>query len=355
MTFRNDFWPNTTPLPSPLSVQQNFPIDPISSKAIERKRKQIEQILDGVDNRLLIIVGPCSIHNVESALEYADRLKKLKERVCATCFIAMRTYFEKPRTTLGWPGLIYDPNLDETCDIVAGILQSRKLLIELANRTIPTATEFLTPAAALYYGDLLSWGCIGARTVCSQPHRQLASSLPMPVGFKNSTDGNINNAIQAILTAREGHKFFALDQHGQLAAIESIGNPYGHLILRGGTTHTNYNADAVADAMQAMLEKRLKPRIMIDCSHDNSRKVAERQPAVFQDVIEQIINGNQSIIGAMIESNLEAGKTEQNTDPSYGLSITDSCIDWQTTEEMILWAHEKLSLQKGCGKWAQKL
>lgn len=351
MSSDTEFWSSLHPLPTAATLKASNPATASITQFQRHARHQIEQILDGVDHRHLLIVGPCSIHHSTATLEYARKLRALSARVASSMMIVMRTYFEKPRTQMGWQGMLYDPKIDGSNDIAFGLKQARELLCKIAELELPTATEFLNTCAPQYLGDLISWGCIGARTVTSQPHRQIASALPMPVGFKNSVDGSITAAVQAITTAKEAHTFLGTNENGLPCAIESVGNPYSHLILRGGQLQTNYHADTVADAMQALLESGLSPRMIIDCSHDNCRKVAERQPAVFQEVIEQFIGGNQSIIGTMLESNLYSGK---KADPTYGVSLTDPCIDWKTTEELILWAHNRLTNSQKTPCWVNQ-
>jgi len=312
---------------------------------ISTARKEITGILDGTDNRLLLIVGPCSIHDVHSAKEYAFRLRQLNKIVADSILIVMRTHFEKPRTALGWKGMIYDPFLNESHDIVAGVRQARSLLLELAKMNVPAATEFLDPITPRFIGDLISWGCIGARTVESQIHRQLASGLNMPVGFKNSTSGNIEVAIQGVLFAKSPHTFFGMDEDGRLSIARTAGNPHAHIVLRGGGLKPNYDQISIALALDQLRLAKLPHRLLIDCAHDNSFRRSAEQKNVFQTVLEQYIQGNKSIRGMIIESHLFEGRQNMTDNPTalkYAISLTDPCLDWNSTEQLILSAHALL-------------
>ena len=313
-------------------------------------RRAIEEILDGKDSRLILIVGPCSVHNVQEAEEYALRLKKLSEVVQNKFLLVMRTYFEKPRTTIGWKGLLGDPNLNGKNNNEQGFYTAREFLLKVAELGIPTATEFLEPFTPQYYADLISWAAIGARTVESQIHREMASGLSMPVGFKNSTNGCVQAAIDAIIAAREKHSFFGINEDREACSVNTLGNPYGHVVLRGGSNGVNYDEQSVREA-KSLLEKANLPGILIvDCSHGNSRKDYRRQPLVFEEVIRQRKDGNKGIVGLMLESYLKEGKQKipanlEGFDSSilkYGVSVTDSCISWEETEELVLEAYKTL-------------
>ena len=299
---------------------------------MEAGRAEVEAILDHRDNRLLAVVGPCSVHDVKSAKEYAERLMELREELKDHIAIVMRVYFEKPRTTVGWKGLINDPNLNDSFDIETGLGKARELLVWLAELGMPTGTEALDPISPQYLSDLFSWSAIGARTTESQTHREMSSGLSTAVGFKNGTDGNLNVAVNALESAASGHQFLGIDTHGKVSVMHTRGNRYGHIILRGGKT-PNYDSVNVALAETALESAGLAKRIMIDCSHGNSSKDHERQPLVAQNVAEQLANGNTSIVGIMLESHLHAGnqKLKDPKDLAYGVSITDACINWETT------------------------
>ena len=286
----------------------------------------------------MAIVGPCSIHDERAGLEYAARLAKLSARVSDRLLIVMRVYFEKPRTTLGWKGLIYDPHLDGSLDIQTGLHRARAFLIKIGEMGIPGATEFLDPIVPQYLADLVSWGAIGARTTESQTHRQMASGLSMPIGFKNSTDGNSQNAVDAVVAARAVHGFLGIDENGRASMVHTTGNPYGHLVLRGGTGGANYTAERIALAQDQLRASGLPPRVVVDCSHANSRKDHTRQSVAFRDLIAQRQAGNADILGCMLESHLFPGNQTLGDDPSelkYGVSITDACIGWEETERLL--------------------
>lgn len=323
---------------------------PISEKALEniaKNRKTIMRILDRQDPRLLFIVGPCSIHNVEEALIYARQLKELIREVQESCFIVMRVYVEKPRTRKDWLGLVHDPHLNSSHDIASGLSLTRGLLTELAEMGVPIATEFLTPHLAPYIEDLISWGCIGARTSSSQIHRQLASLLKIPIGFKNSVDGNIESAINAVHAARHPHSFMHIDPSGKVHLTKSSGNPYAHVVLRGSQKSPNYDEKSVRQTICSLREQELLPSILIDCSHGNCQGHYFKQKNVFQSVLEQIQNGNHQIVGMMLESNLQAGAQlihHQLDELQAGVSITDPCLDFSTTAELIYSASTVMSL-----------
>ncbi|MDG6263538.1 3-deoxy-7-phosphoheptulonate synthase [Glaesserella parasuis] len=322
---------------TPKGLKQEFPLPEHLRKQIEESRKVISDIIHKRDKRQLIVIGPCSIHDPVSALEYAKKLKVLADKVSDKLYIVMRVYFEKPRTTVGWKGLINDPNLNGTFDVEKGLRIARKLLLDLAELGLPLATEALDPISPQYLADLFSWSAIGARTTESQTHREMASGLSMVVGFKNGTDGNLGVAINAMQASAMGHSFIGINQQGQVTVLQTKGNPDGHVILRGGKS-PNFEAQYVQECEQALRKAGLPEAIMIDCSHGNSNKDYRRQPLVAENVLQQIVAGNQSIIGLMIESHLFAGNqsSEQPFEQmQYGVSITDACIDWQTTETLL--------------------
>ncbi|EMY46807.1 3-deoxy-7-phosphoheptulonate synthase [Glaesserella parasuis] len=328
---------NEKVLLTPKGLKQEFPLPEHLRKQIEESRKVISDIIHKRDKRQLIVIGPCSIHDPVSALEYAQKLKVLADKVSDKLYIVMRVYFEKPRTTVGWKGLINDPHLNGTFDVEKGLRIARKLLLDLAELGLPLATEALDPISPQYLADLFSWSAIGARTTESQTHREMASGLSMAVGFKNGTDGNLGVAINAMQASAMGHSFIGINQQGQVTVLQTKGNPDGHVILRGGKS-PNFEAQYVQECEQALRKAGLPEAIMIDCSHGNSNKDYRRQPLVAENVLQQIVAGNQSIIGLMIESHLFAGNqsSEQPFEQmQYGVSITDACIDWQTTETLL--------------------
>jgi 3-deoxy-7-phosphoheptulonate synthase len=320
---------------------------PGSRKAYEtvlKGRKEVEAVLDKRDRRLFAVVGPCSIHDPQAAYEYATRLKKLSAMVQSTMLLIMRVYFEKPRTTTGWKGLINDPGMDDSFHIEKGILIARRLLLRFNELGLPCATEALDPIIPQYIADLISWSAIGARTTESQTHRELASGLSMAVGFKNATDGSIQVALNGIKAARSSHHFLGIDQNGQTAVFRTTGNPYAHIVLRGGVK-PNYDAASLKRCEKALDEEKLPVNIVVDCSHGNSNKDYRLQPVAFENVLKQVERGNESVAGFMVESNLHEGNQPLLADRSklkYGVSITDACMNWVTTEEMILAAHKRL-------------
>ena len=329
---------NTVPLPTPRELEAELPMSDEVRASVVRGRQAIEDILDGRDSRLLIITGPCSIHDEQAALEYAERLARLNEELGDRVCIAMRVYFEKPRTTVGWKGMIYDPDLDGSFDIASGLRRARQLLLTIAGMGLPTATEFLDPITPQYLADLISWTAIGARTTESQTHRQMASGLSMPVGFKNSTEGNIQIAVDAMLSSREPHAFLGIDGDGRTCTVLTSGNPHGHMVLRGGADGPNYAAVHV-HAVYDRLERAGLPRqVLVDCSHANSNKDHTLQSIAFRDVLAQRSAGDMGVIGLMVESHLFEGKQSLGDDPSelrYGVSITDACIGWDETAELL--------------------
>lgn len=339
-------------LPSYKEIKMRFPRSPSHHQFIEESRQIVRNILNGADPRLLIIVGPCSIHDKKSALEIAYRIRQLAEVVNSQFFLVMRVFCEKPRTASGWKGFLYDPLLDDSYAMHLGIEWTRQLLLDLASMKVPTATEFLDPLTAYYYEDLITWGSIGARTASSQTHRQLASSLPMPIGFKNGIAGNISAAVNGAMAASLPHSFMGLCENAKPVIRRTNGNQDVHIILRGGEKGPNYDPSSVSEALNRLKHVKLPTRLLIDCSHHNSGKQHERQPVVFQSIIHQIIEGNMNIRGAMIESHLFAGSQVLGGDPKklkYGISITDSCLDWSTTDHLIKWGAQHLLHQQSQG------
>ncbi len=335
----------TRPLISPAEFDRVLPNNPTSHRTVIQGRRAIERILAGEDRRLLAIVGPCSIHDEAAALEYAERLAVLRDAVKDRLEVVMRVYFEKPRTTVGWKGLINDPHLDGSFDIEQGLRIARRMLIRITQLGLPTATEVLDPITPQYLDDLLCWSAIGARTTESQTHRQMASGLSMPVGFKNSTDGNLQVAIDAMTAAKHPHAFLGVDDDGRTAIVQTEGNPWGHVILRGGRERSNFAPEDVAEAAGLLEKAGLNTRMLVDCSHANSGKKAERQEVAWHSVIDQRRQDNPNLIGLMLESNLKPGNQKLGEDPStleYGVSITDACIGWDATEALIRSAHERL-------------
>jgi len=336
----------TTQLITPLALKQALPMTPSANKTVVEARETIKRILRKEDKRLLAIVGPCSIHDHEAALDYADRLIGLRETIEDELFLVMRTYFEKPRTTLGWKGLVNDPHLDGTYDMATGLHKAREILLAVSEMGMPGATEVLDPIVPQYLDDLLAWASIGARTTESQTHREMASGLSMPVGFKNSTDGNLRIAIDAMLSARQPHHFLGIDQEGRTVVVATRGNSYGHVIMRGGFDHPNYDPVSVTMAEEQMVEAGLTPLIMIDCGHANSDKRPRLQAHVLKSVLQQRFDGNTSIVGVMIESNIKEGNQPLSGDPSkleYGLSITDPCLGWDDTARLLRFARDELA------------
>lgn len=322
---------------TPRELKEKLPLTTALRHQIEQSRRDIANIIHKKDPRLLIVIGPCSIHDTTAALEYAQRLRTLAEELKDTLYIVMRVYFEKPRTTVGWKGLINDPKIDGSFDVESGLHISRDLLLQLAEMGLPLATEALDPITPQYMADLFSWSAIGARTTESQTHREMSSGLSMAVGFKNGTDGSLVTAINAMKAASMGHSFIGINQQGQVNLLHTAGNPHGHVILRGGKA-PNYQAEFVQQCEKALENADLETAIMIDCSHGNSNKDYRRQPLVAEDAVQQIVDGNQSIIGLMLESHLFAGNQSAEqpvSEMKYGVSITDACIDWETSERLL--------------------
>ncbi len=324
-------------MPSPRELHERSPLGDAAAEFIAAARATICRVLDRTDPRLLLVVGPCSIHDPVAGLEYARRLRALAAEVEDDFYLVMRVYFEKPRTATGWKGFINDPHMDDSFHIEEGMDRARRFLVDLADLRVPAATEALDPASPQYLGDLISWYAIGARTSESQTHREMASGLSAPVGFKNATDGNIGVAINAIRSAREPHSFLGITLEGTQAIVRTRGNRYGHIVLRGGQS-PNYDTAQVALTEQELAQAGLSPNLVIDCAHANSMKKPELQPLVFRDCIHQIIEGNNSIVGLMLESNIVAGNQPISEDKSaliYGCSVTDPCIGWDTTAKLI--------------------
>ena len=331
-------------LTPPREIKRKLKASKASLAAAATGRAEAQAILQGPDSRLLVVVGPCSIHDPEGALDYARRLAAVREELSDDICIFMRVYFEKPRTTVGWKGLINDPHLDDSYDLAGGLTLARQLLIDITSLGLPAATEFLDPIVPQYLSDVISWAAIGARTTESQTHREMASGLSMPVGFKNSTDGCIQTALDALLSARSPHRFLGIDQNGRTSVVTTAGNPDSHVVLRGGREGANYRSRYTAETERRLNQAGLRPSFMIDCSHANSAKNPRRQAVVWRNVLAQRSRGRTSIIGAMLESYLEEGNQPVSADPNklrYGVSVTDGCLDWKTTEKLLRSAAEK--------------
>jgi 3-deoxy-7-phosphoheptulonate synthase len=331
---------DTELLRTPDGLKADLPISPAASELVYRTREEIRGVLRGRDARMLVIVGPCSIHDPKAAIEYAERLRGLRSRHEADLLVVMRVYFEKPRTTTGWKGLINDPHLNGSHDIAAGLRIARGLMAQLADMGLPAATEVLDPIVPQYLADLIAWAAIGARTTESQTHREMASGLSMPVGYKNGTDGGLATAIHALVAASRPHSFLGIDGAGRVAIVRTAGNRDGHVVLRGGNAGPNYSQEHVVAAAAALEKAGVQSRMLVDCSHDNSGKSHLRQPDVVDEVSRQVAAGSPHLLGVMIESNLVGGKQkfEDGASPSelvYGQSITDACVDWPTTERML--------------------
>ena len=336
-TLENIYIRSFRKLMTPKYLHNKLPLPQSGQANILLSRSVVRNILDRKDKRLLVVCGPCSIHDLDSAREYANKLKKINGQLSDQLYIIMRVYFEKPRTVVGWKGLINDPDLNGSFNIEKGLYKARNFLLELARMNLPCAAEALDPVIPQYLGDLFCWIAIGARTSESQTHRELASGLSMPVGFKNSTDGSIDNALNAMKSSQSPHSFLGIDEHGEISVVETTGNPYGHLILRGGKK-PNYDKSIINDIENNMKKAKELCNIIIDCSHANSFKNPKIQPVVLDDIIKQIKNGNNSIIGIMLESNLFEGKQsipKNLADLAYGISITDACLSWDDTENLL--------------------
>lgn len=329
-------------LPTPFELKQTLPLSSALAARIEAQRDEIRAVLEGRDDRLIVVVGPCSIHDPVAALDYAERLKQLAEVVSDRLLLVMRVYVEKPRTTVGWKGLAYDPHLDGSDDMAMGLRISRKLMHDIVELGLPVATELLQPMAANYFDDLLAWAAIGARTTESQIHRELISGLKAPAGFKNGTDGGIDVVLQAIASAASGHRHFGMDEHGRPAVIETAGNAHTHLVLRGGHRGPNFAHEHVTHARLALEKAGIAPRIMVDCSHANSGKDPRRQPEVLYDVLEQRLAGETALVGVMLESHLFEGRQAIDAHMRYGVSVTDGCLGWDTTAHLLSRVAERL-------------
>jgi 3-deoxy-7-phosphoheptulonate synthase len=325
-------------------LKEELRVDEAIAQTVVDARRTVREILSGTDPRLLCLVGPCSIHDPAAALDYAERLVKLRRLVDHRLFLVMRVYFEKPRTTVGWKGLINDPHMDDSCDMEAGLRIARQLLIDINRLGLPAGTEMLDPITPQYIADLVSWAAIGARTTESQTHREMASGLSMPVGFKNTTEGNLQIAVNAIESARRPHSFLGINQDGVTAIIRTSGNPDTHVVLRGGKT-SNYDATSIEECQRLLAQAGLEPRVMVDCSHAQTSKDYTRQLAVMAALVEQMRSGNRAIMGVMIESNIGAGNQPLSKDRAalkYGVSVTDPCIDWPATEQCLIEAARAL-------------
>ncbi len=334
------------PLPTPVEFIEKFPITPQIAQLVSDGREEIAGILRGEGDRLLVIAGPCSIHDVESGLEYATRLKKLADAVQDRILVVMRVYFEKPRTTVGWKGLIYDPQLNGSFDITTGLGMAREFLLRVSDLGLLSAIEFVDPITPQYIADLISWAAIGARTAESQTHRQMASGLSMPVGLKNGTGGSVQLAVDGVVAAQAKQAFLGVDANGKASTVVTKGNPDCHIVLRGGSRGPNYDADSVADAVDRLQRAGVSTQLVVDCSHANCGRDYTKERVAFFDVLDQRISGNSNLVGVMLESHLNEGNQRlDESNPgnlSYGVSITDPCINWEETEELLTSAHQKL-------------
>ena len=330
---------------TPAELKREIPITDKARNTVAEGRQVIENILSGKDHRVLVVVGPCSIHDLDAAHEYALRLKKLAEKVSDSLYIVMRVYFEKPRTTVGWKGLINDPYMNDSFKITDGLHIGRKLLRDILEIGLPTATEALDPISPQYMQDLIAWSAIGARTTESQTHREMASGLSSSIGFKNGTDGGLTVAINALQSVANPHRFLGINSDGKVSIVTTRGNPNAHVVLRGGNGKPNYDSVSVSICEKELNAANIKPNIMVDCSHANSNKDHNLQPLVLDNVSNQILEGNTSIIGVMIESHINGGNQKLSSNPEdmqYGVSVTDACIDWETTETSLVAMANKL-------------
>jgi 3-deoxy-7-phosphoheptulonate synthase len=329
---------------TPSKLKESLPVSDKARETVLSSRQVVRDILDGKDHRIFVVVGPCSVHDIKAAKEYALKLKGLAEEVSDTLYIIMRVYFEKPRTTVGWKGLINDPHLNDTFKIEEGLHIGRQLLIDVTEMGLPTSTEALDPISPQYMQDLITWSAIGARTTESQTHREMASGLSSSVGFKNGTDGGLEVALNAINSAKNPHRFLGMNNDGEVAVVHTTGNQYAHMVLRGGSKGPNYDSVHIKVTEDELEKNGIRPNIMVDCSHANSNKDHNLQPLVMENVANQILEGNESIIGLMVESNLEEGnQSASNLDElQYGVSITDKCIDWETTEKSLREMRDKI-------------
>jgi 3-deoxy-7-phosphoheptulonate synthase len=333
-------------MPSPDAVKAKLSLSERAAQSVLEARAAVEAILDGRDSRLFVVVGPCSIHDPVASLDYAERLKQLSDEVRETLLVVMRVYFEKPRTVAGWKGFINDPYMDDSSRVDEGITKARRFLLDVNELSLPVGTEALDPIAPQYYGDLVAWTAIGARTAESQTHREMSSGLSTPVGFKNGTDGDMEAAVNGILAASRPHSFLGINGRGESAIVRTRGNRYGHLVLRGGRGRPNFDTVSIRLAEQALAKASLPQNIVVDCSHGNSWKQPELQPLVMKDVVHQVADANTSVVGLMVESFLVAGNQPIPSDRSklkYGCSVTDACVGWDTTAQMLRDAHQSLS------------
>lgn len=332
-------------MPTPVELHAKLPLTDRAVTTVMQGRETLRNILDRKDDRLFVVVGPCSIHDPEAGLDYARRLKALQAEVADTMVLVMRVYFEKPRTTTGWKGYINDPFMDDSFRVDVGMERARQFLLDVCELGLPTATEALDPISPQYLGDLIAWTAIGARTTESQTHREMSSGLSTPVGFKNGTDGDVSIAVNAVLSSANPHAFLGINGQGTVSIVRTSGNAYGHVVLRGGGGRPNYDSVSVAIAEGALKKAGLPANLVVDCSHANSYKKPELQPLVMSDVIQQIRHGNRSLVGVMIESNIVSGNQPIPEDLSqlkYGCSVTDGCIGWEETEAMLRSAHQEL-------------
>ncbi len=330
---------------TPDQLKKDIPLSEAAANTVDAGRETIKNILDRKDHRLLVVIGPCSIHDVNAAKDYARKLKALSEEIGDTLYLVMRVYFEKPRTTTGWKGLINDPDLNDSFDLEKGLHIGRQLLVDVAELGLPTATEALDPISPQYLQDTIAWSAIGARTTESQTHREMSSGLSMPIGFKNGTDGSLSVAVNAMKSVASPHSFLGINHTGQVSIIRTKGNPYSHVVLRGGGGKPNYDSVNVRLCEQALQKANLREAIMVDCSHANSSKDPANQPLVLHDVAHQIMEGNKSILGIMVESNINWGNQPipaNLAELKYGVSVTDACIDWETTENALREMHGHL-------------
>lgn len=345
MTLENSNISSLERLVTPKEFKQQWPINEAVIEHVEKSRQTLRDILDGKDKRLIVVVGPCSVHDTKAAIDYAERLAEFANTVKDQLFVVMRVYFEKPRTTVGWKGLINDPYLDGSFQIEKGMALGRELMIKINELGLPIANEALDPISPQYMQDLISWSAIGARTTESQTHREMASGLSVPIGFKNGTDGSLGVAINALQSASNGHSFLGIDGEGKVSVVHSTGNQYSHIVLRGGGGKPNYDSVSIRLTERELKANNLAVNIMVDCSHANSNKDPQLQPLVLEDILQQILEGNESIIGVMLESHLKSGNQKLTEDKSalvYGQSITDGCIDWETTERSLTHLADKL-------------
>src|SRR5258705_1474949 len=347
----------TVRLLTPSTLKAQLPASETANRTVVTSRQNVTRILEQKDSRLLVVAGPCSIHDVKGALEYGTKLAALRQEFAGQLCVVRRVYFETPRTTIGWKGLINDPHLDGSYDIETGLKKALRLLLQITGMGLPAATEFLDPIVPQYIADFVSWAAIGARTTESQTHREMASGLSMPVGFKNSTDGSLQIAIDAMTSARAPHNFLGIDQDGVTSIIRTTGNPHGHVVLRGGRLQTNYDPESIVTAVATLKKAGLPSVLMVDCSHANSGKQHARQEEVWRSVIQQRVGGNTSLIGLMVESFLEEGNqpiTKRVAELRHGVSITDACVGWETTERMLRHGHEVMSkVEKPAGALCQ--